>query len=41
MRRQLMQKWADFVDQPWQDGANSSDRSRVISLHPSRVGVLR
>ena len=22
LRRQLMQKWADFVDQPWQDGAN-------------------
>jgi hypothetical protein len=21
-RRQLMQKWADFVDQPWHDGAN-------------------
>jgi len=22
LRRQLMQKWADFVEQPWQDGAN-------------------
>src|SRR6516162_380474 len=22
LRRQLMQKWADFVDQPWQDSAN-------------------
>ena len=22
LRRQLMQRWADFISQPWQDGDN-------------------
>ena len=39
LRRQLMQKWADFVDQPWQDGANVI-RIRAACIRRHRPGCI-